>query len=124
MSTLLLDRLLNRETRVDALEVALVARALIEPGSMPYAVDVSAPCALVLNAIFARHYADPNVALVATVVHHVAWETVELQRAAVALAEDVAALTVQDLTSIGDLGTVLTLLVSERQATPENAKAA
>jgi hypothetical protein len=87
---------------------------LVNPDAIPRQVEVSRTCAIVLDALFGREYADPCVSLVACVVHHVAWEPPDVQRDAVGMAEDAANVTVQDLAFIGDVATVLVLLASER----------
>lgn len=112
--TSIVDQMLTRDTRQYALEVALCAYAVIAPDGIPSPLELSPTCALVLDAILAREYADPSVSLVACVIHATAWERPEMQRAAADMAQDAADITVQDLASIGDVAHIVVLLCSER----------
>lgn len=110
----LFDRFADRTTRADALEVAIVAYALLYPDAVArLRMRVSPAAAEVLHIIMVSG-AGARSALPDTVYFETQFEPAELCRAAVAIAEEAAGLTVQQLAQLGTLSHVADLLASER----------
>lgn len=108
----ILDALADRTARPRVCETALIAHSLLAgPPACP--ITLSAPAALVMDIVTA-HSGAARVALVSVVNIGVQWEPAAVQADALALAADAAALTVEELASIGTMRQVLDLLSSER----------
>ena len=124
MTPKLADLMVDRRSRARACELAIIAHALLDPGSVRFrdAIFVSREAALVLDAIVDQPE-TARVALVATVQvaarcrRNVDRIAVETMREAGRLAREAETVTIMDLAAAGSLDIVV-MLLADAQAHP------